>query len=308
MLPEANAPKECNPWVRSVSDRTTAVQQQASRVEANAYAHAASTKNVMSDISTRVQNVGTLAKRLFQQEVHYASVNSYSQMSDLPVLWTRTSGDLRTYAVETKRIPFAQFNELIVTADGRSSVWTTSTLNRTFAHSITQCIPFIQATIPPMSVLAEDGTYLPNTFSYASDWTVENFETFAGYNIPGNIIPSVWPSAYYQESLGYHPEFSASTNVRRSVDGFTGYSMRYTREWLQAYMVGVADYTNTTFPPSIPNAKYLPPDVNLVDIVVGWRFVESLVTDTSFWHLNNSQISLFSENTFSFEGVRNMGY
>src|SRR5690606_23091885 len=147
----------------------------------------------------------------------------------------------------------AQFNELIVTADGRSSVWTTSTLNRTFAHSITQCIPFIQATIPPMSVLAEDGTYLPNTFSYASDWTVENFETFAWYTISANILPGAWPSAYSQESLGDHLEFSASTNVPRSVDAFTAYSLRYSREPLQAYMVGVAAYTNTTFPPSIPN-------------------------------------------------------
>lgn len=308
MFPDSNAPKEANPWVRIATERAQSVQNAAARLERNAYAFAASTKDAMASISNRVQNVGSLTTGLFEQENHYASVTSFAQMDALPKLYASDSVNYRTAVAVTKRIPFAKYNELTVNVDGHISLWTTASGTSGFATTTRNCIPIVQATIPPIGMITSNGNYNPNGFNYASDWTVERFESFANYDIPGNVVPAAWGSRYDIASVGYHPEFSSSSTIQLADDGWTGYSMRYTRQWLMEYMQAVTDYTTVNFPPPA-GGRYLPPDVNRVEIILGWHFLSYInATPSPFLFINSPGTNLFAENTFSSEGVRNLGY
>lgn len=306
MLPESNAPKEANPWVRNVSNRALSIQSAASRAEANANALASANRSAMALVSSRVENVDSFTTGLFEQDSQVDVVNSWAALNALPVLYEYTDGNFRVVASVTKRIPFSRYNELTVTADGRLNSWTTSA--GISGISSNTCIPMIQATIPPLSLMLADGRFLPNSLTYASRWTVENFEPFAGYNIPGNVAPTIASSSLgFTTDGGYHPEFSPSIAVTSSLDNSTGYSMRYTRQWLSEYMEAIREYTTTNNPPPA-GARYYAPDVNMVEIVVGYYFREFTSTPGTTLYINDNRLSFTSSNTFSFEGVRNMGY
>lgn len=306
MLPDSNVPTPALPWARDVGNRAVAASAAASITEGNAYAIANSAKAAYELIDGRISNIDTFTTGLFQQDTATTKVSSYSQLSAIPLLYQYTSGDFDVRACVTKRIPFAQYNELTVTADGFFQGYTTNT-GATAIPQSPSLLPMIMATIPALPRMNADGSYTPNGLVYASRWTVENFEPSLNYNIPGNIVPTIYGSTYAQAGGGFHPDFSASTQIRISRDGYSGYSMKYTREMLMDYMDAVRDYTTENFPPPA-GAKLYAPDVNQVEILLGYYYRVYQGAATNDLYINDNRLAFTGGATFVLEGIRNMGY
>jgi hypothetical protein len=306
MFPESNAPAETQPWVRDVSDRAYKAQVKAGVTERNAYAMAGTNKSALELISGRIANIDTFTTGLFEQERQVDSHDSYAALNSLPVLYQYNSGDFRYVAAVTKRIPFSEYKELTVTADGIFNGWTTSG-TATSIGVYSSLLPMIMATIPPLARMNANGSVTQDATAYDPRYTVENFEQFAAYNIPGNVVPAEPSSTFSPVEPGYHPEFSGVTSVTRFRDNYTGYSMRYTREWLTEYMEAIRVYTTNISPPPA-GAYYYAPDVDRVEIILGYYFQEYIGAATNVLYLNDNRLSFKAGNTFSLEGIRNMGY
>jgi hypothetical protein len=256
-------------------------------------------------VSERIANINSFANGLFEQGAYSNSVASYAELSALPILYQYTSGNFNVKACVTQRIPFSKYNELTVTADGFFNSFTTdaAATGISFERPV---LPMIQATIPSLAIMLADGQYIENRLTYASRWTVENFETFTNYNIPGNSVPGEYSSTYGQAPPGYHPN-NGNTQIRYSRDGYTGYSMKYTRQWLMEYMNAIVDYTTINTPPPA-GARYYPPDVNLVEILVGYYYQEYIGAATNALYVNDPRLTFAAGSTFILEGIRNTGY
>lgn len=304
MFPDSNAPKESQPWVREVTTRADATRRAAASTESNAYSLSASAKSSYELIDNRIANIGSFTTGLFEQGRYFYRVDNYSELAGLQSLYNYADGSFQEYAAVTKRIPFAQYNELTVTADAEWHGYTTDNTSASISE-VRPLRPMIMATIPPLPRMSASGAYTPNGTTYASRWTVENFEPFLDYDIPGNVVASAF-SATYGQDLGYYPNAPAQIKVSR--DGYTGYSMKYTRQWLTEYMLAIRDYTMENSPPAA-GSYYLPPDVNQIEIVLGWYYrVYTSVTPTNDLHINDNRLIFTSGSTFIFEGIRNMGY
>ena len=306
MLPEPNAPGECQAWVRDVSKRTDVVSRHASRTEGNAYALAGNAKTTYELLGNRIENIGTFTTGLFEQDMVEHSMETYATLDALPVLYEYAAGDFQVKTAVVDRISFAKYNSLTVTTDGFLRSFTTD-VTATGIPVDRPLLPMVQATIPSLGIMLSNGTYVPDQLTYASRWTVENFEPFAGYNIPGNVVPAAYSSTYGQGPPGYHPD-SGLTQIRHSRDGYTGYSMTYTREWLIEYMNAITQYSNDNV--ALPSgARFYPPDVNLIDIVLGYYYQPyTSVTSTNLLYINDARLSINAGATFVTEGIRNMGY
>lgn len=305
MFPESNAPIPSQAWVRDVSDRASAAQRHSTMTERNAYALAGNVKTAYELIDNRIANIDTFTNGLFEQKAYTHEVTSYAALDAVPTLYDYTDGSYQEYAVTTHTIPFAQYNDLTITGDGSFIGYTTDATATDI--SITRPIrPMIQATIPPLGLLLSDGRYFPNSLSYASRWTVENFEPFTDYNIPGNSVASAYSSWYGQVGPAYFPP-SGLTSVNYSIDGYTSYAMHYTREWLMDYMDAILRYTTANTPPPA-GGRYLAPDVNLVDIKLGYYYHLWIGSPTTVLFLDDARLNYTAGATFSLQGTKNMGY
>jgi hypothetical protein len=73
-------------------------------------------------------------------------------------------------------------------------------------------------------------------------------------------------------------------------------------------MQAVTDYTTEAFPPPV-GSRYLAPDVNRIDIVLGYYYQPYVSgTPTNVLYINDARLTFNAGNTFSFEGIRNLGY
>lgn len=306
MFPESAAPPESQAWVRDINDRAARLSRAASSAERNAYTLASTSKSASALISDRISNINTFTTGLFEQGIYSDTTNTFASLDGKPTLYEYASGDFQVKTSIVRRIPFSRYNELTVTADGFLNSFTTDAA-ATGIDGSRPVLPMIQATIPSLSIMFADGRYIEGQLTYASRWTVENFEPFAGYNIPGNVVPTQYSSTYGQLPPGYHPD-NGNVQIRHSRDGYTGYSMKYTRSWLMEYMQAIADYTQVNNPPPA-GARYYPPDVNLVEIIVGYFYQPyTSATATNNLYINDSRLTFNAGVTFSLEGIRNMGY
>lgn len=306
MLPEPNAPTAAQPWVRNVTNRSEAILGKATRTEHNAYALAATAKSAYELLGNRIVNIDTFTTGLFEQGSYSNELSSYAELSSLAPLYTYASGDYQEHAVIVRKIPFARYNALTVTASGHVNAFATSS-TATDINSVRPLRPMITAQIPPLPIMRSNGSYEPNGLTYAERWTVENFEPFLDYNIPGNVIPDSFSTEYSQGPPGMHPG-NGTNQVRESRDGYVGYSMRYTREWLLDYMRAIADYA-TENSPLEAGSYYLPPDVNQVNIFLGYfyRTWESSTANNNL-QINDNRLTFDAGSTFILEGIRNLGY
>lgn len=306
MFPESSAPPESQAWVRDVSDRASSGGRKAASNERNAYSLAAASKSASALVSQRIANINTFTTGLFEQGIYSDTVGSFAALDAKPTLYEYASGDFQVKNSVIQRIPFSRYNELTVTADGFLNSFTTNAA-ATGIDGGRPVLPMIQATIPSLAIMLPDGRYIEGQLSYASRWTVENFEQFLPYNIPGNVVPNAYSSTYAQAPPGYHPD-NGNVQIRQSRDGYTGHSMKYTRQWLMEYMQAIADFTQINTPPPA-GAKYYPPDVNLVEIVLGYFYQPyTSATATNTLYINDNRLSFNAGATFSLEGIRNMGY
>ncbi len=302
-FPDANAPSESQPWVRDVTPRADVVRRRASMSESNASSLATTAKTAYELIDNRIANIGTFTTGLFDQDRSVSAVTSYASLDAIPLLYEYIDGSYTERACVAKRIPFSKFNELTITADADLHEYTTSAVPSSI-NTTRPLRPMIQATIPPLPWISGSGTYLENGTSYASRWTVENFEPSVDYDIPGNVVPDSFSNNYGQAG-GYHPDAPGTVTLSR--DGYTGYSMKYTRQWLTDYMEAIRKYTMDNFPPS--SGRYLAPDVNRVEILLGWYYRIYLGGDTSaIFAINDSRLVFNSTSTFVSESIRNLGY
>lgn len=306
MFPESNAPAPCQPWVRDVTNRAAATNRRAASTERNAYSLASAAKSSYALISDRIENIGSFTTGLFEQENISDTRDSYTSVGDLPVLYAYPSGDFLISTGLLKAISFNKYDELTVTADTRHSMWTTSSAVTNIGVS-SGFLPMIMATVPPLASMSATGVFNPNALNYGTRWTVENFAPFVDFQMPGNNVPD-FPSAVHDINVtGFHPEFSSTTQITNSKDNYTGYSMRYTRDWLMQFMEAVKDYATANSP--LPAGSfYYPPDVDQVQIVLGYYVRSYIGGTTSTAYLNDSRLSFTSDTSFSLEGVRNLGY
>lgn len=305
MFPESSAPPTSQAWVRNVSERAAERFRHANRTERNSYSLAANTKSAYELISNRIANIGTFTTGLLEQEMYSGSLVDYAQLAALPVLYEYASGDTQVKTAITHRIPFAKYNELTVTADGYNYMRTTSTSATDLTGN--PLMPMIMATIPPLGLMQANGTYVQNQLTYASRWTVENFEPFTNYNIPGNVVPNDYSQTYGASGPAvYHP-LSGTTQNKIQRDGYSSYSMKYTREWLNEYMQSILEYTTENTPPPA-GARYFPPDVNQVEIILGYYYRIYTGPGTNVLMVNDPRMIFEAGATYSLEGVRNMGF
>jgi hypothetical protein len=306
MFPPANAPAPAQQWVRDVTNRASAIQTASTTTERNAYALAGNAKIAYELIDDRIANIDSFTNGLLEQAFYDNSLAGYTDLSALPVLYEYASGSYQVKTGIVQRLSFASYNDLTVTTDGFIQAFTTDVTASTIANDH-NLLPMIQATVPPLSIMYDDGRYVENGTSYASRWTVENLEQFVGFNTPGNSVPSTASSTYSQSPPGYHPD-NGNVQIRHSRDGYTGYSMRYTREWLMAYMDAVVEYTNGVSPPPA-GARYLPPDVNQVEIIMGYYYdIYTSGVATNILYLNDNRLTFSAGATFVLEGIKNLGY
>lgn len=306
MFPESNAPAPSQGWVRNVTERASVVSSAASRTERNALALSGSIKSSYELVDNRIANIGSFTTGLFEQGMYDNEVSTFAALDSLPRLYTYTSGSFEERAAIVGRIPFARYNELTVTADGFMESFTTDVTATTI--DITRPVqPMIVATIPPFPRMNADGSYVANSLSYDPRWTVESFEPFLNYNIPGNVVPTAYSSTYGSGTQGYHPR-SGGVLTRKSRDGYTGYSMKYSRSWLVDYMQAILDYTNNASPPPA-GARYYVPDINQIEIIVGYYYTPyTSATATNTLYVNDTRLQFTTGSTFVLEGVKNLGY
>lgn len=305
MFPDANAPAPVQPWVRAVSTRADKVQRDSTRTEHNAYNLAFSAKSSYELIDSRIANIDTFTTGLFSQGQYSDSVNSYAALSNMAKLYDYPDGNYHEYTAVVQRIPFAKYNELTVTASSDVHSYTTSG-TATGINRDRPLRPMIMATIPTLPVIRANGSFEESGLGYAARWTVENFEPFLDYDIPGNLVPNSY-GANYGQTVGYHPSFSPSILTTHSVDGYNGYSMKYTRQWLTEYMDAIRVYTMEVLPPP-PGDFYLAPDVDQVEIILGWFYRAYTAGTDDNLNLNDNRLSFTADTAFILEGIRNLGY
>lgn len=306
MFPNANAPVPSQPWVRNVTERADTLNRQATRTESNAYALANSAKTSYELIDDRITNIDTFTTGLFEQDMHGITLDTYAEIQTKPILYQYASGNFDVIAAVTRRIPFSKYNELTVTAGGSIHSYTTAAAATDISID-KPVLPMVMATIPAMDQMNPDGSFTTNAFGYDSRWTVENFESFLDYDIPGNLVPSAYTSTNVG-SDGFYPRYSTTLRAELFVDGWTSYAMKYTREWLMDYMIAIRDYSMENFPPS-NGGILLPPDVNRVEIVLGFYYQPyTNPAPTNSLFINDNRLVFTSSNTFILEGIRNMGY
>lgn len=307
MFPEANAPAPTQQWVRAVEERLSKVNRTATSVERNAYNLADSTRASYEHIDNRVANINNFTTGLFDQVAYSDSQSDYAGLSSLPLLYQFASGNFETRAAVLQRIPFAKYTDLTVQIDGAFQGYTTSTTATGIARD-RDVIPMCMATIPPLARMNANGSLTENALTWGSRWTVENFEPFVNYTIPGNTVPNSFSSSYGQATVGYHPDFSPTTQTQKTLDGYTGYSMRYTRQWLTEFMDAIRVYSTNSNPPPA-GAYYYAPDVNQIEIIVGYFYSPyTSATATNVLHVNDSRLAFSTSGTFLFDGVKNLGY
>lgn len=306
MFPNANAPKPCQPWVRNVTDRADALNRQSTRVESNAYSMANTAKTSYELIDDRITNINTFTTGLFEQDMYSITLDTYTEIESKPILYQYASGNFDVRAAVTQRIPFARYNELTVTADGAIGAYTTAAASTDISID-KPLLPMVMATIPSMDRINPDGSFTTNAFGYDTRWTVENFESFLDYDIPGNLVPSAYTSTFLGDNA-FYPGYSTTLRAVHHMDGYSSYAMKYTREWLMDYMLAIRDYSMANFPPS-NGGTLLPPDVNRVEILIGFYYQPyTSLTPTNSLFINDSRLVFSSTNTFILEGIRNMGY